>query len=143
MEPKTVIIYIISLIFLTLAFMVRRSYKNDLLEMENYKRTYAVIDRVIFSDTGNAKYYVSFEENGRAITAQTDHYSSETKSLDPGDRVEIGYFFTRAGTPRAVIFDERLIPVSTSVPGFYKALAVMGVLFFVIASVLLVKSISA
>lgn len=106
---------------------------------EKYKRMYAIIDRVIFSDTGNAKYYVSFKKNGNVILTETDHYSSETKSLNPGDEVNIGYYFTQKGMPRAVIFDERLVPVSNSAPWFYKFLTIVGILFLLVSAAMFAR----
>lgn len=130
---KVVIVLIIAIVLLVIAYGLKAAHKNDILQMDNYKQTYATIERVIFSDTGNAKYYVSFSENDNKITAQTDHYSSGTKSLNPGERVKIGYFFTKNGTPRAVILDERVTPVSNSASGFYKFLAIVGILLLLAA----------
>ena len=80
-------------------------------------------------------------ENGNKITAQTDHYSSETKTLNPGDEVKIGYFFTKNGAPRAVILDEHLTLVSNGVPGFYKFIAIVGLLLLIAAVIMLAKAI--
>lgn len=136
---KYVMVFVISIFFLAISFIIKLSYKKEKLQIENYKRTSATIDRVIWSDTGNAKYYVSFLDNGNSITAQTDYYSSETKSLNPGDEVKIGYFFIKDKIPRAVIFDERVIPVSNSVPRFYKLLTIIGILLFLTALFMLIK----
>ena len=54
-------------------------------------------------------------------------------SLNPGDEVKIGYFFAKNGAPRAVILDERIIPVSDSVPGYYKFVASIGILLLLVA----------
>lgn len=136
---KIAIVFVIAVALLIISFIVKMAHQNESLQIENYKQTYATIDRTIFSDTGNAKYYVSFTENGNKITAQTDHYSSETRSLNPGDEVKIGYFFTKGGTPRAVILDERMTPVTNSVSGFYKFLTVTGILLLLVSAVMFVK----
>lgn len=136
---KCVMVLAISIFFFVSAFKVKQIYKKQKLEVENYKQTYATIDRAIFSDKGNVKYYISFFENGNNITAQTDHYTSETKSLNPGDEVKIGYYFTKRGAPRAVILDERVIPVSNSVPAFYKFLTIIGILLFLTALFMFIK----
>lgn len=132
---KIVQILFIGIVLLVIVFRMRADSKKTI----DYKQTYATIDRVIFSDTGNAKYYVSFQENGDKITAQTDHYSSETKSLNPGDEVKIGYYFTKNNTPWAVILDERVIPVSSSISGFCKFLAIVGILFVAIALAMFIR----
>lgn len=136
---KIVIIFVIAIVLLVIAFGIRASQKNEKSQIDNYQQTYATIDRVIFSDTGNAKYYVTFTENGNEITAQTDHYSSKTKSLNPGDKVKIGYFIAKNGAYRAVIIDERLIPVSSSVPGYYKFLTIVGLLLLLVAAVMFAR----
>lgn len=136
---KIVIVFVIAIALFVIAFMMKVAHKNEGVQMDNCKQTYATIDRVIFSDTGNAKYYVSFSENGNKIIAQTDHYSSGTKSLNPGDGVKIEYFFTKNGAPRAVILDERLTPVSNSVSGFYKFLTIVGILLLFAAVAMFAK----
>lgn len=136
---KTFIVFVIAIVFLVIAFMTRAAFRNEILQMGNYKRTQAIIDRVVFSDTGNAKYYVSFEEDGNVILAETNHYSSEIKSLNPGDEVKIGYYFIKRGTPRAVIYDERLIPVSNSVPWFYRFMTIVGILLLFAAAAMSVR----
>ena len=136
---RAICVFIIAAIFLGIAFLIRSSQKKEKAQVDNCKRTNATIVRTIFSDTGEPKYYVSFEDNGRTITAQTDHYSSETKSLSPGDQVEIGYFFIRENVARAMIFDERVIPISNVVPIIFKFFAAVGVLLFLLAASMLVK----
>lgn len=138
---KLIIILVIAIVLLVVAFRMKIALQNDSSQMDNYKQTFAIIERVIFSDTGNAKYYVTFTENGNKITAQTDHYSSNTKSLNPGDEVKIGYFFAKNGAPRAVILDERLTPVSNNVPGYYKFIAAIGILLLLVAVVMFAKMI--
>lgn len=136
---KLIIVLVIAVVLFVVAFRMKTVLQNDRAQMDNYKQTFATIDRVIFSDTGNAKYYVTFMENGNKITAQTDHYSSNTKSLNPGDEVKIGYFFAKNGAPRAVILDERLTPVSNNVSGYYRFIAAIGILLLLIAVAMFVK----
>lgn len=138
---KSVIVLVIAIVLLVVAFRMKSALQNDSLQMDNYKQTFATIDRVIFSDTGNAKYYVTFTENGNKITAQTDHYSSKTKSLNPGDEVKIGYFFAKNGAPRAVILDESVVPVSNGIPGYYKFIATIGLLLLLVAAAMFAKAI--
>lgn len=136
---KSIIVFVIAVVLLMVAFRMKAALQSNNSQMNKYKQTFATIDRVIFSNTGNAKYYVTFMENGNKITAQTDHYSSNTKSLNPGDEVKIGYFFIKNGTPRAVILDERVVPVSNAVSGYYKFVAVIGLLLILVAVTMFVK----
>ena len=134
---KTVMCFVISFSLFMIAIMIKRADKNDNLKMKNYKRTSATIERVILSEAGNVYYYVSFLYNGNKLTAHSNHYTSNPKSLKSrddlniGDEVEIGYFFTKGGTPRVVIFDERLIPISVFVVPIFSGLcAFRGIIFF-------------
>ena len=134
-------IIIIAMIFIFGAILIKRSQIREKKEINKYKRTRAKIERTIYSDTGNAKYYVSFVDDGKVFMAQTNHYSSKTKSLNPGDEVEIGYLFTKRDVPRAVIFDERIIPVSLSVPRTYKLFFIIGIALLIIGCIVLIQNI--
>lgn len=134
-------IIIIAMIFILSAVLIKRSYIKEKKEIKNYKRTRAKIERTIYSDTGNAKYDVSFVADGKALTAQTHHYSFKTKSLNPGEEVEIGYFFTKRGVPRAVIFDERVVPVSSSLPSAYKLFFIIGIVLLIVGCIVLLQNI--
>lgn len=136
---KAVIIFAIAVVVLALAYKIKAGYIKDENLIKTYEQTYAAVERVVFSDTGNAKYYVSFTVAGERITAETGYYSSETKSLNSGDKVRIGYYFARGGAPWAVIFDDRVTAVSGSVPAFYKGMTVLGMLLLLISIAMFVK----
>lgn len=138
---KAVIVFVIAISMLVIASRIKAAHKNDALKTDNFTQTYATVDRVIFSNTGNAKYYVSFWENGKMVTAQTDHYSSESKSLNPGDKVKIGYFPAKNGAPRAVILDEQAIPVANSASSFYMFLTLVGIVLLLGAAAMFVRAI--
>lgn len=137
---KTIIVFIIAIIFLVIAFVIKIAHQKERAQIENCMQTYATIDRKIYSDTGEVKYYVSFVDNGRTIMAQTDYYSSETKSLDLKDEVKIGYFFIRENTAHAVILDDRVVPVSNSDSTIYKFIALIGILLLLVAVAMFAKT---
>lgn len=137
---KIAIVFVVAVALLIISFIIKTAHRNENLEIANYKQTYATIERTVFSDTGNAMYYVSFMESGNKIVAQTDYYSSDARSLNPGDEVKIGYFFTKRGTPSAVILDERVVAVANSVPGFYKFLTVTGILLLLVSVAMFAKA---
>lgn len=136
---KIIMIFAIAFVFILLAVLTGTESKEAKALAENAKRTVATVDRVIYSDTGNVKYYVTFSENGHKVTAQTSHYSSKTKSLNAGDQVEIGYFYIGEKTARAFIIDDRVAPVSDSVPTYCKVFAGIGTLLLLVASAALAK----
>lgn len=138
---KAGMVFMIAIIFLVIAYWIKMAHKRESIRRGKYEQTYATIDRVIFSDTGNAMYYVLFMKNGNRILAQTDYYSSSTKSLNPGDEVKIGYYFTPRGTPRAIIYDDRVIPVSNFVPSFYKFFAAVGILLLLVAIAMFARAV--
>ncbi len=141
---KIIQVFVISLIFLAISLKMWLSHKREIKERNEYKQTSAIIERIVQSKGGNTKFYVSFSENGNSYTAQTEHYSSGAKNFNCGDKVKIGYFFTKGSSrPMAVILDKRLTSVSDSIPGFCKFLTVVGVFLFLTATVMLVNFLSA
>ena len=137
---KCSLIFIISLIFFFISSRVKKSLKAEEIQTPKYKTTLGTIKKAIFTDTGNVWYYVSFLQDGNEITAKTDTYTSESKSLNPGDEVEIGDFCTKKRNQAlAVILDKRVIPCSTSVPGFCKFLNIVGILLMIIALFMFIK----
>lgn len=49
-------------------------------------KTTGIIEQTIYSDTGNVMYIVNVELNGNIVKAQSNNYSSKTKSLPTGKR---------------------------------------------------------
>lgn len=45
---KIAIIFVIAIVLLVIAFKMKVSHKNENLQVNNYKQTYATIDQVIF-----------------------------------------------------------------------------------------------
>lgn len=74
-----------------------------------------VIKSTIYTDTGNAWYYVDFTaEDGTTYTGQSITYSSDTKTLGDGTTVPIRYYFTKAGRARVIIEDPTIVPCDKS-----------------------------
>mgnify|MGYP005782494823 FL=1 len=136
---KGIMVLCISLIFFFLAAKIRSSLKRDTIKRKQYNRVLGTIAQVIYSDSGNVRYDVSFRDKGVQVLAQTDYYSSSTKSLNPGDEVEIGYYYIDGKIPRAVIHDDRIIPCANSVPGFCMFLTIIGAVLLVTALIMIVK----
>ena len=118
MMERKLLLLISAAIFLAAGILIKRSLAKEKKQEKNLKEAEATIDRVIFSDGGNVKYYVRFLMDGKEILAQTVRYTSDAKSLNPRDRVTIGYYFTQNGTPRARILDDGVIPCADSVSNF-------------------------
>lgn len=134
--PKIIIIFVISIIFFVIAAFLKPSSK-----IQEEKITTAVIKRKIYSETANVKYYVEFFENGKKVTAQTKYYTSSAKSLDSGDEVEIGYYYTEKNIPVVNIHDKRVISCEEASSGFYKYVNAAGGALLIIAIISLVRKI--
>lgn len=126
---------VIAIGFLLVAFAMKPSP-----EREDIRRTKGVIDRVIYSDEGNVMYYVRFVENEQKIMAQTVSYSYSTKSLNPDEEVEIGYYYTKKGRPRAIIFDDRITRCSEESLIWIKIFNIIGAAFLLLAFYVAVKN---
>lgn len=136
MLVKAVMLFGIGGVIFLIGIWGRRSLKKREEQNTSCIRTEGVIDRAIFSDGGNVKYYVRFTDDaGERHLAQTDHYSSDTKSLNPGDRITIGYHFTPHGVSRAVIFDDRVVSCAdtAAVRNFPKACLALGTILCIVA----------
>lgn len=137
---KAIITFVIAIIILLIAFIIKSAHQKERTQIENSKQTIATIDQTIYSDTGEVMYYISFIENGMTIVAQTDYYTSETKSLNPGDQVKISYFYINEKTVHAVILDDRVIPVSDSDLSVYRFMIIVGILLLLIAATMIAKA---
>lgn len=135
---KIIILTGLALLMFLFSWRMKISYSKSEETKRTAKRTTAKIDRVIFSDTGNVKYYVYFYENEKKILAQTEHYTSDNKSLNSGDQVEISYYYTKEGKPRAVICFPQMIPCADSTVNFYKGIAIIGGVLLLVALAMLV-----
>lgn len=111
--------------------------KPDSNKKETYPAT-GTIQKVIYTDSGNAYYYVVFNANGKTHTGQSITYSSKTKTLNDGDVVKIQYYFTKSGRARVIIDDNRLIPCEASLGSYGKAFKIISFVMFVVAVLLLV-----
>lgn len=129
---KIIAILILAVVFIILAWIIGQTDddKYDMIEAS------ATIDRVVYSDTGNAMYYVTFLENGKTITGQSIYYSSSTKALNGGDDVAINYFYTKGGNVRVIILDNTLKPCMNSLKSLSRVLLYISVILFIVAGYL-------
>ncbi len=130
-----IILICVGLVLVALSFLIGR--KTDDPPMQN---AVATIDNVIFSDTGNVKFYVSFYENGELKTGQSVYYSDTQGRYHEGDSVNIRYYLTKGGFYRVQIQDPDLVLCSESSPAFKKVLLFIGIGLSVLGAVLMIKS---
>jgi len=131
---EVITLFIFALIFAVLAFLTRNAGKQN----RHLKYAIATIERISHVDA-EINYYVSFLENGKILHGKTISYPPSTKRLHVGERVEISYYNTKAGWPRAIIQDNELIPCENSLKVLPKVLLGISV-GFVVAVILCVMS---
>lgn len=125
---------IASVIFLWL--FVNASKKDD--NVEKYK-TKAIIDKIIYSDSGNVRYYIKFNKDSEEMRGQTIYYSKTNRKYNEGDSVEIYYHYTKNNKIMAEVIDNDLVPCSNSLKYGKYILLLLSVFFFVVSVVSLLK----
>lgn len=131
---KIIIIFVIALIFIVVATMLKPSSKTIVVN-----KTTGIIDKVVYSETGNVMYYVSFYNNHSKIIAHSDYYSSSTKSLSPGEIVEIGIVNIRKDKFNVLIYDDRITPCASSAKTYSRISYIFGIAMLLLDVILLVK----
>lgn len=123
-----------SAVFLWLFIIVSKKKDN----VKKYK-TKAIIDKVIYSDTGNVRYYIKFNKDNREIKGQTIYYSKTDRKYNEGDNAEIYYHYTKNNKIMAEIIDDDLVPCSNSLKNGKYILLFLSVFFFVVSMITLFK----
>ena len=104
-------------------------------------RTTGVIDKVIYGETGNVRYYVNTEVNGETISVKSPYYSSKTKSLPEGEDVVVDYIVSSKGVSSVEILNEDIILCKDDMGGELRVLAGFGVLVLIIIAISMIKNI--
>ena len=104
-------------------------------------RTAGVIDKVIYGETGNVRYYVNTEVNGKDISVKSPYYSSKTKSLPEGKEVLVDYIVSSKGVESVEIINEDIILCKDDLGGELRMLAGFGILVLVVIIIFMVKKI--
>lgn len=98
--------------------------------IEKYK-TKAIIEKVIYSDVGNVKYYIKFNKDNEEMRGQTIYYSKTNHKYHEGDSAEIYYHYTKNNKIRAEIIDDDLVTVSSTIKYSRYVLLLLAIFFFV------------
>ena len=102
-------------------------------------RTTGVIEKTIYSDTGNVMYYVNTDVNGETIRVQSPYYSSKTKSLPEGKDVVVDYIVLSKGVSSVEILNEDIILCKDDMAEELRVLAGFGILVLVVIIIFMVK----
>lgn len=101
-------------------------------------RTAGIIERKIYGDEGTVRYYVDVDINGQVVNVKSDFYSSKTKSLPIGKKVDVDYIMSSKGVESVEIINEDIILCKDDLGGELRVLVgfaitiVLVILFFVI-----------
>ena len=130
--------FILLLVLAIVLWVVGNSMTKPDSNKKETSSAVGTIQKVIYTDSGNAYYYVAFNANGTAYTGQSITYSYKTKTLNDGDTVQIQYYFTKSGRARVIIDDNRLIPCEASFESYGKVFKSLSIVLFGVAVVVLV-----
>lgn len=131
---RYIVLLVLGLVLITGSFLI--NHKKPKVR----KQITATIDDVIFSDAGNVRFYVSFEEDGQLKTGQTEYYADTGRKYNAGDSLKASYVVTKGGINRVYIEDPQVVPVSVSASKFRFVLLAVGILLSVVAGILLIHS---
>jgi len=129
-------------IMAAIVFSIRKwLIKTEKIEAEREMfETVGVINQVIYSEGGNARYDVVFFQGKSRVVAQSIYYSSCTPTLNIGEQVEIAYYYTKKGRVYAMILNQNLVPCDVVAKPFRRCLTAMGIVFLVLAGYLFIKN---
>lgn len=133
---KYIIFLILGLILLLISFLTRESDTSNIIN----QKAVGTIEKIIYSDSGNVRYYVKFSANGLDIQGQSIHYYSTNRKYHEGDTVNISYHYSKNGKAIVEVEDDELIPCKNSLSKFSKGSLVIGIILIVVFVILFVKT---
>ena len=102
-------------------------------------RTTGIIERKIYGDEGSVRYYVDVDINGQVVNVKSDFYSSKTKSLPTGKKVEVDYIVSPKGIESVEIVGENIVLCRDDTKGESRILAGFGILVLAVIIIFMVK----
>lgn len=133
---KYIIFLILGLILLLISFLTREKEPSDIVKSQ----AIGTIEKVIYSDSGNVRYYIRFTDGSSEVQGQSIHYSVANRKYHEGDTVNISYYYAKNGNAIVEVNDSDLVPCSNSLSKFSKVSLILGIVLIVVFVVFLVKS---
>lgn len=101
-----------------------------------------VIERKVFKDHGNVRFYVMCTINGQQVLKKTVTYLKGTEDLHEGDKVQVAYHYRKNGELGVLVevLDNNVVQVNASKDKTMRGIIAVAVVFVLIAVALLVKS---
>lgn len=134
---------IVFLVLSLIAYAFRLLFKN--LDKDQFKdkiETVGMITKIIDSEYGNIKYYVSFLDNeGKQMKGESIYYSSTKGKYDEGDLVKFKYSIIREWYAQVSVVDNELIPCRNSYKEYSRNMLISTIVFLIISAIFFVKNI--
>ena len=90
------------------------------------KKTQQELLKKKYGDGGSVRYYVDI--NGQVVNVKSDFYSSKTKSLPTGKKVEVDYMVSPKGIESVEIVGENIVLCRDDTNGELRILVGFGIL---------------
>lgn len=133
--------YIILLILGIIAIVISFATKNSNNTTPQMTQGYGTITKVIYSDTGNVRYYINIDAgNGEVLESQSIYYSKTNRKYHVDDTVPVNYYYTKNNKVRCEVNDIELIPVNESFNLVSKVTLIAGIVLIALFVVLTIKS---
>lgn len=132
--------YLIFLILGIISICISFASKNANNTQHSTIKATGIITRVIYSDTGNVRYYVDVPTEGDTLKGKTIYYKKTDRKYHEGDSVLLEYHYTKNNQIQAVVDDPDLIPCNSSFQPMSKIMLVVGVVFVILFAVFFIKS---
>ncbi len=133
--------YIILLILGIIAIVISFLTKNPAETPKETIHANGVVKKVIYSDTGNVRYYVNINTSeGNLLEAQSIYYSKTDRKYHVDDPIPVNYYFTDKGKVRCEVDDPDLIPCKTSFASLSRVMMIAGVALILLFIVFFAKS---
>ncbi len=135
---KFVFLLIVGILFICFSFFLKKDTTPPVSEMLH---TTGMIDNIIYGETGNVMYYVTFEENGVQKRGQSIHYKSHKQKYHEKDYANILVYYSKNNKPRIIIDDPDLPACSDSTSKYSLGFLIIGILLSLVAIISIFKSI--
>lgn len=133
--------YLILLVLGIIAIVISFATKNSDSTAPQMVQGYGTITKVIYSDTGNVRYYINIDTgNGQVLESQSIYYSKTNRKYHIDDTVPVNYYFIKNNKVRCEVNDSELVPVKDSFATVSKVTLFAGIILIALFLIFTIKS---
>ena len=141
MKGKKRMQYLILLILGVSSVLLSVAFGKAANTQHQTEHAMGMITRVIYSDSGNVRYYVGIDlGNGSIVEAKSIHYSVTNRKYSENDPVAVKYYYTDDGSVMCELDDAELVPCKNVFEKMTGATLVVGIVLIVLFVIFTVKS---